>query len=80
VVGGRLRWTFRAASVVVVAFLVSLVLRRAGSYYAPVDGWGVDLFELSMGALCIGRYFEASWQSTLSPLPGYFPWSWGPGA
>ncbi len=66
VVDGRLRWTFRAASVLVVCYLVSLVLSRAGSYYAPVDGWGVDLFELSMGALCTGRYFEASWQSTQS--------------
>ena len=66
VVDGRLRWTFWAASGLVIAFLVSLVLRRAGSYYAPVDGWGVDLFEFSMGALCMSRYFEASWQSSRS--------------
>jgi len=59
-------WTFWAASGLVIAFLVSLVLRRAGSYYAPIDGWGVDLFELSMGALCVSRYFEASWQSSRS--------------
>ncbi len=66
VVAGRLRWTFAAAAGLLIAFLASLVLRRAGSYYVPVDGWGVDLFEVSMGALCMSRYFEASWQSSRS--------------
>ena len=31
------------------AFVVSLFVRKAGSYYTPIDGWGVDLFELSWG-------------------------------
>ncbi len=62
----RLRWLFRAATTLVIAFLVSLVARRAGSYYGPVDGWGVALFEIAMGAVCIGRYFDRPWQSSPS--------------
>src|SRR5580658_7487906 len=60
----RMRWTFSVSAAVAVAFLVSLILRRAGSYYTPVDGWGVDLFELAMCALCIRRYFDSSWRSS----------------
>ena len=62
----RVRWTFRVSSVMVVAYLVSLILRRSGSYYTPVDGWGVDLFELGMGVLCIRRYFDRTWRSSPS--------------
>ncbi len=67
----RVRTAFWVASALVVAFLVSLVVRETGSYYLPVDGWGVDLFELSMGALCVLRYFDRSWraESTTSVLP-----------
>ena len=65
-IDARMRWTFAASSAMVVAFLVSLILRRAGSHYTPVDGWGVDLFELSMGALCLSRYFSRSWRSSPS--------------
>jgi two-component system sensor histidine kinase/response regulator len=59
----HMRWTLGVAAGVVFAYLVSLILRRAGSHYVPVDNWGVDLFELSMGAVCIGRYFDKSWRS-----------------
>lgn len=45
-VGNRVRWTFRVSSAVVAAFLVSLIVRSTGSYLTPVDGWGVDLFEI----------------------------------
>ena len=62
----RVRRMFWIGSALVFAFLVSLILRQAGSYYAPVDGWGVDVFELAMGAICIGRYFEKSWRSSSS--------------
>jgi PAS domain S-box-containing protein len=79
VVDGRLRWVFRAASALVIALLVSLVTRRTGSYYAPVDGWGVALFELAMGAVCIGRYFDGSWQSSQS-VTRVFPLVLGAGA
>jgi signal transduction histidine kinase/DNA-binding response OmpR family regulator len=62
---------FLASSVLVVAFLVSLLVRRAGSYSTPVDGWGVDLFELSMGALCVLRYFDRPWRSTQSAVSAF---------
>ena len=62
----RVRWTFGICALLIGAFLVSLIVRRAGSYYPPLDGWGVDLFELSMGAICIGRYYEGSWRSSPS--------------
>ena len=55
-VSRRVRWTFGVSVAVVGAFLVSLIVRRTGSYYRPVDGWGVGLFEGSMAAMCAGRY------------------------
>ena len=63
---GRMRWIFGAAAALVVALVVSLAVRPVGSYFAPVDGWGVAALELSMGALCIARYFESSWRSSTS--------------
>ena len=62
----RLRWVFGFSSAMAAAFLLSLIFRANGSYWAPLDGWGVDLFELSMGVLCICRYFEKSWRSNQS--------------
>jgi two-component system, sensor histidine kinase and response regulator len=58
------RRTMVLAAVGLAAFLVFLVVRPAGSDFAPVDDWGVDLFELTMGALCIARYFAPSWRAT----------------
>jgi PAS domain S-box-containing protein len=58
-----MRRTFWISSGIVVAFLISLIVRATGSYNTPVDGWGVDLFELSMSAICIRRYFDRSWAS-----------------
>jgi PAS domain S-box-containing protein len=60
----RVRWTLRVSAALVVAFLIYLIPRPTGSDYTPVDGWGVDLFELTMGALCIGRYFDKSWRTS----------------
>ncbi|HYA68691.1 MAG TPA: response regulator, partial [Acidimicrobiales bacterium] len=62
----RVRWSFGVASALVVAYFVSLVARSTGSYYAPVDGWGVSCFELAMGALCIRRYFDRTWRASPS--------------
>jgi hypothetical protein len=59
----RIRWILGIASALVVALVISLIVRSIGSSYTPVDGWGVDAFELSMGALCVARYFERSWRS-----------------
>jgi two-component system, sensor histidine kinase and response regulator len=61
-----MRWIFAIAALLVVAFLVSLVVRPIGAYFAPLDGWGVDALELTMGALCVARYFEGSWRSSSS--------------
>ncbi len=71
-VSRRVRWIFAVAAVLVVALVVSLVVRPIGAYFTPVDGWGVDALELSMGALCIARYFEGSWRSS-NPVARLFP-------
>ncbi len=68
----RMRWIFAIAALLVVALVVSLVVRPIGAYFTPVDGWGVDALELTMGALCIARYFEGSWRSS-SPVARLFP-------
>jgi signal transduction histidine kinase/CheY-like chemotaxis protein/HPt (histidine-containing phosphotransfer) domain-containing protein len=64
----RVRWVFFLATGLVVAFLLSLLARANGSYVTPVDGWGVDLFELSMGTLCVLRYFDKRWGATESAV------------
>jgi two-component system sensor histidine kinase/response regulator len=68
----RVPRNFSIAIAILAAFLISLVVRRSGSYYTPVDGWGVDLFELVMGGMCVARYFDKSWrvsQSTARVFP-----------
>ncbi len=57
---------FLVSSALVIAFLASLIIRPVGSYSLPVDGWGVSLFELAMGGLCVSRYFDRSWRSSAS--------------
>ena len=63
-VPGAMRWTFLAGGAILAAFLGSLILRQTGSYSTPLDGWGVDAFEITMGGLCLLRYFEPSWKSS----------------
>ncbi|HEY5456999.1 MAG TPA: response regulator [Acidothermaceae bacterium] len=65
-VPNRVRWALYFSGAVVVAFIVSMVIRAAGSDYPPVDDWGVDLFELAMGGLCIWRYVDQTWRSSAS--------------
>ena len=62
----RMRLTFLVSAGLVAAFLISLLIRPVGSYSTPVDGWGVDVFELSMGMICLRRYFDRSWRSRQS--------------
>ena len=62
----RVRWTLGIAAALVVAYFISLLVRSTGSYYTPVDGWGVAMFELTMGNICLARYFEGSWRSSNS--------------
>ena len=68
----RVRWLFALAAVLVVALVVSLIVRPIGSYVTAVDGWGVDAFELLIGVLCLARYFEGSWRMG-SPTARLFP-------
>jgi two-component system sensor histidine kinase/response regulator len=65
----RMRWVAGVAAVLVVAFVVSVIVRPVGSYYTPTDGWGLDLFELTMGAVCIWRYLDLSRGSGRSAAP-----------
>jgi hypothetical protein len=68
----RVKVTLGIAGALVLAFLVSLIVRSTGSYYMPVDGWGVAAFEITMGNLCLARYFEGSWR-TSRPEARLFP-------
>ncbi len=80
-----LRWIFGIAAVLAAALIVSLAVRPVGSYVDLIDGWGVAAFELSMGALCIARFYEASWRTSTSAarlfplLIGVACLSWGLG-
>src|SRR5580704_17183057 len=56
----RVRWTFGLSAAIVLTYVVSVCVRPVGSSFLPVDGWGVDLFELTMGGLCIWRYVYLS--------------------
>jgi len=62
----RVRWLLGAGCALVTAFLVSLIVRPTGAYYTPVDGWGVDAFELAIAALCCSRFFDGPWRSNRS--------------
>ena len=62
----RVRGALWTSVGLLVAFLLSLVFRSTGSYFEPVDGWGVTAFELSMGIICLARWFEPSWQASRS--------------
>ena len=64
----RVRGVFLLATALVVAFFISLLVRPNGSYVTPVDGWGVDLFELAVGTLCLLRYFDRGWRTTESAV------------
>ncbi len=51
-----LLWTtFGVMGVLLVAYLVSLLLRPTGSDWTWLDGWSVCAVELVVSALCIGR-------------------------
>jgi two-component system, sensor histidine kinase and response regulator len=65
-VPSRVRWVFRVSLLLVVAYLISLVARSAGSYSTPIDGWGVDVFEIGVGAVCASRFLNGTWRSTHS--------------
>ena len=59
----RNRIIFSGGAILVVSFLLSLVIRPVGSYWAPVDGWAMSTFELSAGVLCASRFWSPDWRS-----------------
>jgi two-component system, sensor histidine kinase and response regulator len=68
----RVKVTLAIAASLVLVFLISLIVRATGSYYMPLDGWAVAGFEITMGNLCIARYFEGTWR-TSRPEARLFP-------
>ncbi len=68
----RVRWVLGICAALVAAYFISLLARSTGSSYTPVDGWGVVLFEFTVGNLCLARYFEGSWR-TSSSVARLFP-------
>lgn len=71
-VGSGVRWAHYLAAFIVAAYLISVAARHVGSYNALVDGWGVDAFEISVGALCMARYRHGSWR-TIASATRQFP-------
>ncbi len=68
----QIRWMLGIASALVVALVISLIVRPVGSNFTPIDGWGVSALEVLIGVLCLSRYFERSWH-TGSPVGRTFP-------
>jgi methyl-accepting chemotaxis protein len=66
------RWAHYGAAFLVTAYLVSVALRHVGSYSPAIDGWGVDVFEVSVGVLCMLRYWHGSWRTVRSAAT-FFP-------
>ncbi|HTV11111.1 MAG TPA: methyl-accepting chemotaxis protein [Acidimicrobiales bacterium] len=58
------RGKFVVAGALLLGFLVSLVVRKVGSYYIPVDGWGASLFEIAVSCLGIYRYWGPGWRAS----------------
>ncbi len=75
----QVRWFLGVVSALVVAFVVSLVVRPVGSNFAPIDGWGISVLEVAVGLVCIGRYFERSWHGS-TPIGRTFPLALGAAA
>ncbi len=65
-VGSGVRWAHYVAALLAAAYLVAVAARHVGSYNALVDGWGVDVFEVSLGVLCMLRYKHGSWRTITS--------------
>src|ERR1700731_3891740 len=61
-----MRFLFVVATILVIGYFVTLTVRPIGSYSTGLDGWGVDLFDLTMGLLCLLRYRDPRWRSANS--------------
>ena len=71
-VPNRVRVALAIAGALVAAYVISLIVRPTGSSFVPLDGWGVAAFELTMGTLCLARYFERTWRQS-SAVARLFP-------
>ncbi len=60
----RVRWAAAISAVCIVAYAVWVLAHPTGSYSVLVDGWGVDVLEVALCALCIARVFEPSWRAS----------------
>jgi two-component system, sensor histidine kinase and response regulator len=58
------RWAVVAAAGCIVAYTVWVLVHPTGFYSVPVDGWGVDVLELALCALCVARFFEPTWRAS----------------
>ncbi|HEY0870221.1 MAG TPA: methyl-accepting chemotaxis protein [Acidothermaceae bacterium] len=65
-VGSGVRWAHYVAALLAAGYLVAVAARHVGSYNALVDGWGVDVFEVSVGVLCMLRFRHGSWRTITS--------------
>jgi two-component system sensor histidine kinase/response regulator len=68
----RVKVTLGIAGSLVLAFFISLIVRSTGSYFIPLDGWAVAGFEITLGTVCLARYFEGTWR-TSRPEARLFP-------
>ncbi len=58
------RWAVAVAAGCIVAYSIWVLARPTGSYSLLVDGWGIDVLELALCALCIARVFEPNWRAS----------------
>ena len=57
---GGLQAVYGILGVVLLAYVVSLVVRRNGETWTSIDGWGVSAFELLAGLLVLARALGSS--------------------
>ncbi len=58
------RWAIVIAAGCIVAYSVWVLAHPTGFYSVAVDGWGIDVLELALCALCIARVLEPTWRSS----------------
>ena len=80
-----MRVVLALAGVLVVAYLITLLVRPVGASNTALDGWGVDAFEIVMGLVCLARLRDPRWReanASIRILPlvvGLASLAWGLG-
>ncbi len=49
---------YAVAGTLLAAYFASLLLRPTGDFWPVLDNWCVDVFEVSIALLCLGRYLD----------------------